>query len=50
MTDAADDTFAGLTDYVPVYEMDVAAGALELGFGQQHYQQHYRQHHQQHYQ
>jgi len=33
MTDAADDTFAGLTDYVPVYEMDVAAGALELGFG-----------------
>ena len=33
MTDAADDTFAGLTDYVPVYEMDVAGGALVLGFG-----------------
>ena len=28
MTDAADDTFAGLTDYEPVYEMDVAGGAL----------------------
>ena len=33
MTDAADDTFAGLTEYEPVYEMDDAAGALELGFG-----------------
>ena len=33
MTDAADDTFAGLTEYQPVYQMDVAAGALELGFG-----------------
>ena len=33
MTDAADDTFAGLTDYEPVYEMDVAGGALVLGFG-----------------
>ena len=33
MTDAADDTFAGLTEYEPVYQMDVAAGALELGFG-----------------
>ena len=32
MTDAADDTFAGLTDYEPVYEMDVAGGALVLGF------------------
>ena len=33
MTDAADDTFARLTEYEPVYQMDVAAGALELGFG-----------------
>jgi hypothetical protein len=33
MTGAADDTFAGLTEYEPVYEMDDAAGALELGFG-----------------
>ena len=32
MTDAADDTFAGLTEYEPVYEMR-RVSALELGFG-----------------
>jgi hypothetical protein len=32
MTDAADDTFAGLTEYEPVYEM-WRVSALELGFG-----------------